>query len=58
MTVANRVPYVFDVVKVQAQQVDADKRLFQALAGVNAAKAELENRQSVFDSINVNLAAA
>lgn len=41
VSVANHVPYVFDVVKVQAQQVEADKKLFEALAAVNAAKAEL-----------------
>lgn len=58
VTVANQVPFVYDVSAVQAQQTEADRALFAALAAVNAAKAELGNRQSVYDSISVKLTAA
>ena len=58
VTVNNNVPFVYDLSAVQAQQTQADKQLFAALAAANAAKAELGNRQSVFDSINVKLTAA
>jgi len=57
VTVSNKVPFVYDVSAVQAQQTEADKELFQALAAVNAAKAELANRQSIYDSISVKLTA-
>ena len=39
VTVSNSVPFVYDVNAVQAQQTEADKQLFDALAAVNAAKA-------------------
>ncbi len=58
VTVANQVPFVYDISAVQAQQTEADKALFAALAAVNAAKAELGNRQSIYDSINIKLTAA
>jgi hypothetical protein len=58
VTVSNNVPFVYDVAAVQAQQTQADKQLFDALAAVNAAKADLDNRQSIYDSINVKLTAA
>jgi hypothetical protein len=58
VTVNNNVPFVYDVSAVQAQQTEADKALFDALAAVNSAKAELGNRQSIYDSINVKLTAA
>lgn len=57
VTVDNNVPFVYDVSAVQQQQTDADKLLFEALAAVNAAKAELDNRQNIYDSINTKLAA-
>jgi hypothetical protein len=57
VTVNNNVPFVYDVSAVQAQQTEADKQLFDALAAVNDAKAELSNRQSIYDSINVKLTA-
>ena len=53
VTVNNQVPFVYDISAVQAQQTDADKALFAALAAVNAAKADLANRQSIYDSINM-----
>lgn len=58
VTVQNQVPFVYDISAVQAQQTEADKQLFAALAAVNAAKAELANRQSIYNSINVKLTAA
>jgi tetratricopeptide (TPR) repeat protein len=58
VTVNNQVPFVYDVSAVQAQQTEADKALFAALAAVNAAKADLANRQSIYDSINIKLTAA
>jgi hypothetical protein len=58
VTVANNVPFVYDLDSVHAQQVQADKALFAALAAVNAAKAEAASRQGIFDSINVKLVAA
>lgn len=57
MTVDNTVPFVYDVSAVQQQQTEADKLLLEALAAVNAAKAELENRQGIYDSINTKLVA-
>lgn len=57
VTVDNTVPFVYDISGVQQQQTDADKLLFEALAAVNAAKAELDNRQGIYDSINTKLAA-
>jgi len=50
VTVNNQVPFVYDIAAVQAQQTEADKALFAALAAVNAAKADLTNRQSIYDS--------
>lgn len=58
VTVNNQVPFVYDLATVHAQQTQADKALFNALAAVNAAKADLASRQAVFDSINANLSAA
>jgi hypothetical protein len=58
VTVNNNVPFVYDVAAVHAQQTEADKELFDALASVNAAKAELANRQSIYDSIDIKLTAA
>lgn len=58
VTVSNNVAFVYDIAAVQAQQTEADKALFEALADVNAAKAELSNRQSIYDQINVKLTAA
>lgn len=58
VTVSNSVPFVYDVNAVQAQQTEADKQLFDALAAVNAAKAQLANSQSIYDAINVKLTAA
>ena len=58
VTVNNNVPFVYDISAVQAQQIQADKLLFQALAAVNAAKAELGNRQGIYDAIEVKLTAA
>lgn len=57
VTVDNTVPFVYDISAVQQQQIEADKLLFEALATVNAAKAELENRQGIYDSINTKLVA-
>lgn len=57
VTVDNTAPFVYDVSAVQQQQTEADKLLFEALAAVNAAKAELENRQGIYDSINTKLVA-
>jgi len=58
VTVSNNVPFVYDLSAVHAQQVEADKELFEALAAVNAAKAELASRQGIYDGINVKLTAA
>jgi len=58
VTVANNVPFVYNLDTVHAQQVEADKELFDSLAAVNAAKAELANRQGAYDSLNVQLTAA
>lgn len=57
VTVDNAVPFVYDVSAVQQQQTEADKLLFEALAAVDVAKAELENKQNIYDSINTKLAA-
>ena len=59
MSVPDRnVPFVYDISAVQAQQIQAAKLLFQALAAVNAAKAELGNTQGIYDAIEVKLTAA
>jgi hypothetical protein len=58
VTVSNNVPFVYNIDAVHAQQVQADKALFAALAAVNAAKAEAATRQGIFDGINVRLVAA
>ncbi len=58
VTVANKVPFVYDINAVQQQQVEADKQLFDALAAVNDAKAEVATRQGLYDGINVKLVAA
>jgi hypothetical protein len=39
VTVSNQVPFVYDILAVQAQQIEADKALFAALSAVNSAKA-------------------
>lgn len=58
VTVSNKVPFVYDIKAVQRQQIAADKQLFDALASVNDAKAEVSTRQGLYDSINVKLVAA
>lgn len=58
ITVDNQVPFVYDISSVQKQQIEADKQLFDALASVNDAKAEVNTRQGLYDSINVKLVAA
>lgn len=58
ITIPNNVPFVFDLSQVQAQQNAADKLLFDALAAVNAAKADAADKQAAYDSLNVRLAAA
>ena len=58
VTVANKVPFVYDIKAVQKQQVIADKQLFDALAKVNDAKAEVSTRQGLYDSVNSKLVAA
>lgn len=58
VTVANQVPFVYDISSVQKQQVEADKQLFDALAAVNDAKAEVNTRQGLYDGVNVKLVAA
>ena len=58
VTVSNNVPFVYDISAVQRQQIEADKELFAALAAANAAKAELSNRQGIYDSISIKLTAA
>ena len=57
VTVANKVDYVYDIKAVQAQQIAADKQLFDALAAVNDAKAEVATRQGIYDGINIKLVA-
>ena len=46
------------MVSLQAQQIEADKNLFAALAVVNSARAEAAARQAVFDRNSVKLNAA
>ena len=58
VTVNNKVPYVYDIKAVLKQQIAADKQLFDALAAVNDAKAEVATRQGLYDNINVKLVAA
>ena len=58
VTVQNKVPFVYDLKTVQAQQVAADKQLFNALASVNDAKAEVSTRQGLYDGINIKLVSA
>ena len=58
VTVSNKVPFVYDIKAVLKQQVAADKQLFDALAAVNDAKAEVATRQGLYDAINVKLVAA
>lgn len=58
VTVANQVPFVYDISAVQKQQVEADRQLFNALAAVNDAKAEVATRQGIYDSINTKLVAS
>ena len=58
VTVSNKVPFVYDIKAILKQQVAADKQLFDALAKVNDAKAEVGTRQGLYDSINIKLVAA
>ena len=58
ITVTNHVPFVYDIKSVQKQQVIADKQLFNALAKVNDAKAEVADREGLYDGLNARLAAA
>jgi len=58
VTVANQVPFVYNINAVQQQQVEADKQLFAALAAVNGAKADVAARQGIYDGINTKLVAA
>jgi hypothetical protein len=58
VTVQNNVPFVFNIESVHQQQIEADKLLFQALAAVNAAKADLATRQGLYDNLNAQLSAA
>jgi len=58
VTVANQVPFVYDLNVIQQQQVEADKQLFDALAAANSAKAEAAARQGILDGINTQLVAA
>jgi hypothetical protein len=58
ITVANQVPFVYNIDTIQRQQVEADKQLFAALNSVNNAKAEVAARQGIYDGINTRLAGA
>ena len=58
VTVANQVPFVYNIDSIQKQQVEADKQLFAALASVNSAKSEVAARQGLYDGINTKLVAA
>jgi len=58
VTVTNKVPFVYNIKAVLKQQVAADKQLFDALASVNDAKAEVATRQGLYDAINIKLVAA
>lgn len=58
VTVQNKVPFVYDIKTVQAQQIAADKQLFNALGSVNDAKAELSTRQGLYDALNIKLVSA
>jgi len=58
VTVANQVPFVYNINSVQQQQVEADRQLFAALAAVNSAKADVAARQGIYDGINTRLVGA
>ena len=58
VTVSNKVDFVYDIAALRAQQVEADKELFDALTVVNAVKIDLSSKQQVFDGVNVRLVAA
>jgi hypothetical protein len=58
VTIPTKVAYQFDLNQVRQAQVAADRKLFDALAVVNAAKAKLAAKKAVLDDLTTKLAAA
>lgn len=58
VTIPTKVSYQFDLNQVRQNQVAADRKLFDALAVVNAAKAKLAAKKAVLDDLTVKLAVA
>lgn len=58
VTIPTKVTYKFDLNQVSQAQIAADRKLFDALAVINAAKAKLAAKKAVLDDLTIKLAAA
>lgn len=58
VTIPTQVAYKFDLTQINKAQVAADRKLFDALAVVNAAKAKLAAKKAVLDDLTTKLAVA
>jgi hypothetical protein len=58
VTIPTKVAYQFDLNQIRQSQVAADKKLFDALAVVNDAKAKLAAKKAVLDDLTTKLAVA